>query len=78
MIDFFDLKTGAEYQQFITELQALGYKESHTSFIGGYVSRKIMARVTPYKGRFGEGVIIHCPTYLSTQYHLGTYFVLEN
>ena len=78
MIDFYDLKTLAEYHQFIAELEALGYKQSHTSFIGGYVSRKIMARVTPYKGRFGEGIIIHLPTYLSTQYHLGTYFILED
>ena len=56
------------------------YKEHHTSWARGYISRKPNSDGTygyrePYNGKFGKGYIEHKPSLTSTQYHLITYYI---
>lgn len=52
-------------------------KQSHTSFIKYYVSRKIenLPQPQPYKGKFGKGFIVLNPCYKSTRYSYITYYI---
>lgn len=56
------------------------YREHHTSWARGYVSRKPNSDGTygysePYNGKFGKGYIEHTPSWSTTQYHTITYYI---
>ena len=47
-----------------------GYFLHHTAYARGYESRTSgVYRDEPYKGRYGEGIIIHYPAWNTTRYH---------
>lgn len=63
------------YEERVKELEQQGYKEHHTSWCRGYVSRKDgYYHDYRYKGRFGEGWAIETPSWDSSHYHYITYF----
>lgn len=70
----------ADIMSISDDLYRRGYRLHHGAYARGYVSRKPNApvRVDPYKGRFGEGFIVHLPCYDSTQYHRITYYIKED
>lgn len=51
------------------------YKELHTSYYRGYVSRKSDGIIKPYSGRYGNGYIVLSPCWVSTTYCYITYYV---
>lgn len=51
------------------------YHYHHSAWGGGYLSRTIECMATIYEGRFGSGVIIHVPSYQSSQYHRIHYYI---
>lgn len=57
------------------ELEKNHYYYHHTSLTRGYIPKKYAAIVEPYKGRFGEGYILHWPNSGSNQYHEISYYI---
>lgn len=56
------------------------YYLHHTSYVRGYVSRKVVyddLPVVPYKGRFGTGYIVDLPSYESTRYCRRQYYIMK-
>lgn len=47
----------------------------HSALTRGYFSRKSVGQVDEYKGKFGEGYIIHQPYIKSTRYHIIQYYI---
>ena len=63
------------YEERREELLNEGYREHHTAWCRGYISRKEDYRDYHYKGRFGEGWTVERPSRDSSYYHYITYFV---
>ena len=59
----------------VKQLKVKGYKEHHTSWVSGYMSRKSDPVVESYKGRFGEGYAVYSPSWQSTRFHHVTYYI---
>jgi hypothetical protein len=58
------------------DLEAAGYKNHHSAWTRGYVSRKNNTEVLKgYKGKFGEGYAVLTASFESTQYCRITYYV---
>nr|DAE83080.1 MAG TPA: hypothetical protein [Caudoviricetes sp.] len=51
-------------------------RRHHTSLARGYVSRRGIGYVVPYRGRFGIGIADHTPNWDSNQYHNITYYII--
>ena len=69
-----DLRFGELYK-IRMRLRELGYSLHHSSYTGGYVSRKKPLRAELYEGRFGNGYIVDYPIWYSTRYHVRFYFI---
>ena len=54
-------------------LKDLHYKTK--SWCRGYISRKEGAYLCEYSGRYGEGYVMHIPSWHSTTYHHVIYYV---
>ncbi len=71
--------TGAEQKKTSLTVEQLKtdpkYKELHTSYHRGYVSRKSDGIIKPYSGRYGNGYIVLSPCWVSTTYCYITYYV---
>lgn len=59
----------------IDRLEKDGYKAHHSAWSQGYISRKCVAEIIPYAGRYGTGFVVHEPSHISTQNHRITYYV---
>lgn len=66
------------YEQLQNEIDSMlkdGYKLHHSAWSQGYISRKCVAEIVPYVGRFGIGFIVHEPSHISSQNHRISYYV---
>lgn len=59
----------------VAELYKRGYTSGHHAWARGYISRKSDGYLEEYSGRYGEGYILHEPSWGSTIYHEITYFI---
>jgi hypothetical protein len=58
------------------QAQQNNLKLHHTALTRGYVSRKNPEGIArPYKGKFGEGIMIFTPNFESTRYCYVSYYV---
>jgi len=78
------IKTTAELNAFLAELMNDGfcvdykvYREHHSAYERGYVSRKSDGYMKPYKGRFGNGYKRYMPCFNTNRYCWITYFIEE-
>lgn len=71
-------KTDHEILESIKEYQkthGVKLKYHHMSTRRGYISRKLAAEVSNYKGKFGRGLMICKPRWDSTTYHHCEYWL---
>jgi hypothetical protein len=66
-----------EYQALINELEASGYRYSHSAYARGYVSRVNYPDVKQYAGKYGRGVKVLLPNHRSTRYAVVEYYIRE-
>jgi hypothetical protein len=63
------------YQALVNELEASGYKYSHSAYIRGYISRVNYPDVRQYAGKYGRGVKVLLPSRNSTRYAVAEYYI---
>lgn len=66
-----------KYNAFVNAMLLNGYKIAKLSTMAGYISRKLIALIQPYEGKFGKGYIVHKPRYDNTGYH-DIYYLVKN
>lgn len=65
----------------LSKLLQEGKVRYHSASCRGYVSRKSNLdelQAEPYKGKYGEGWIVYCPFFKTTQYCKKEYYILIN
>ena len=58
-------------------LKKMHYKMHHIAAMRGYISRKWIAGICEYSGRFGDGYLLIYPRYDTTNYVYAEYWIKE-
>lgn len=58
-----------EYNAFVNAMLNGDYQVRKLSTMAGYISRKLVAVVSNYSGRYGDGYIVHKPRFDTTGFH---------
>ena len=75
MLGNFDL-VNDRVHEYVSELNAHGYKHHHTAWAGGYLARKPESVVIcRHLTRQFNGYVIEAPSFASSRYHIRIYFV---
>lgn len=66
-----------EYAEAMVWCEKNGLHFHHSATGRGYVSRRIECECDPYKGRFGEGIIIKRPRWDTCQFYKVEYWLTD-